>query len=434
MGSALAAVVAHHHHVIEGDALKVLIVHDYGTLHGGAEQMSITLRNGLRARGHDARLFASTAQPLPLPNVADHTCYGTMTSARRVLQVVNPSAAMRLRALLREYRPDVLHVRMFLTQLSPLILPLLRQVPSLLHVVNYDLICPLNTKLLPDGSACHERAGMSCYRNGCLPPLGVARTMSQRLMWRWWSDAFDLIVTNSQWVRRRLAEEGIAVDETVWNGVPVRPQRPPLGSIPIVAFAGRFVAKKGVDVLLRAMAQVVAHIPDAMLLLAGDGPERPDIEAAIAAYRLTPHVRVLGYLPKSELEHQFSHAWVQAVPSLWEEPFGLVTAEAMMRGTATVASDTGGTSELVQNGISGFTIPPGDIEGLAQALICLLSNRQLAEKMGQAGRRRALAEFSEDRAVVRFEQLYAQLLSRPTKEYRQSYLPSGSMHAPLTGL
>src|SRR5688572_33418005 len=117
--------------------------------------MSITLRNGLQARGHEARLFASTARPLDIPNAADHTCYGTMAPARRILQVVNPSAVLRLHALLRTYRPDVVHVRMFLTQLSPLVLPLLRKVPSLLHIVNYDLICPLNTKLLPDGSPCH---------------------------------------------------------------------------------------------------------------------------------------------------------------------------------------------------------------------------------------------------------------------------------------
>ncbi len=59
--------------------MKVLIVHDYGTLHGGAEHMAATLRDGLRARGHDARLFASTAQPLPLDNIADYTCRGSET-------------------------------------------------------------------------------------------------------------------------------------------------------------------------------------------------------------------------------------------------------------------------------------------------------------------------------------------------------------------
>jgi glycosyltransferase involved in cell wall biosynthesis len=393
-------------------AMRVLIVHDYGTLHGGAEHMSMALRNGLRARGHDARLFASTAQPLPLPNAADHTCYGTITSARHVLQAVNPFAVIRLRTMLREYRPDVVHVRMFMTQLSPLILPLLRQVPSLLHVVNYDLICPLNTKLLPSGSACHQRAGMACYRNRCLPPLGMARAMSQRLMWRWWSDVFDLIVTNSHWVRRRLAMEGIVADETVWNGVPVLPRRPPLNTPPTVGFAGRLVPKKGVDVLLRAMAQVIATLPEARLLLAGDGPERPELEHLIAALGLQPYVSLLGHRPRQELETLLAGTWVQVVPSLWEEPFGLVTAEAMMRGTAVVASRSGGLTELVRDGETGFSVPAGDPDALAGALRRILYNRELAERMGKAGRARATAEFSEDRVVERFLELYEQILRK----------------------
>jgi glycosyltransferase involved in cell wall biosynthesis len=371
--------------------------------------MSMGLRNGLRSRGHDARLFTSTARPLPLPNAADHTCYGTMASARRVLQAVNPSAVMRLRTLLREYRPDVVHVRMFMTQLSPLILPLLRHVPSLLHVVNYDLICPLNTKLLPDGSACHQRAGVACYRSGCLPPLGVARAMAQRLMWQWWSGAFDLIVTNSHWVRRRLAMEGIVADETVWNGVPVLPRRPPLNTPPTVGFAGRLVEKKGVDVLLRAMAQVVAKLPEARLLLAGDGPARPELERLIAVLGLQPYVSLLGHRPRQELEELLAGAWVQAVPSLWEEPFGLVVAEAMMRGAAVVASRGGGLCEQVRDGETGFSVRAGDQDALASALLRILENRELAERMGKAGRMRAVAEFSEDRAVERFLKLYERI-------------------------
>ena len=119
--------------------MKVLIVHDYGVLVGGAEYFSVALRDGLRRRGHDVRLFASSAQPLPLENVADYTCFGTMSAARKLLQVANPWAARGLGEALRRFDPDVVHVRMFLTQLSPLILRQLEGYRSLLHVVNYDL-------------------------------------------------------------------------------------------------------------------------------------------------------------------------------------------------------------------------------------------------------------------------------------------------------
>jgi len=123
--------------------------------------MIVHLRDALRARGHQVLLFTSTARPLPLPIVADETCFGTVSPLRRGLQAFNPHALLRLRQVLKSFRPDVVFVKMFLSQLSPLILPLLRDVPSVLSVVNYNLICPLNTKTLPDGSPCRSPAGAS---------------------------------------------------------------------------------------------------------------------------------------------------------------------------------------------------------------------------------------------------------------------------------
>jgi glycosyltransferase involved in cell wall biosynthesis len=401
--------------------MNVLIVHDYGTLSGGAENVSVMLRDGLRRRGHDARLFASTARPLPLPNVADYTCFGTMSSPRRMLQVANPSAVHRLRRVLREFRPDVVHVRMYNTQLSPLILQPLARYRTLLHVGSYELICPLLTKTLPDGSACYSKAGTACYRAGCVPLLGAARTLVQARLRRQWQDVLTLKVPNSDWLRRRLLAEGIDAGEAVLNGVPVRPARPPLTDPPTVAFAGRLVPKKGIDVLLDAVALVVAEMPEARLLLAGDGPERRRVEGTVAASGLASNIVALGHQPRAELERLLASAWVQAVPSRWEEPFGNAAAEAMMRGTAVVASDTGGLPELVQDGITGFLVPRGDANALAQALLRVLGDAELAERLGARARARALAELTEDRMLDRFLELYEQLLRQPVSIAAPAY-------------
>lgn len=392
--------------------MKILIVNDYGTLGGGAEHMSLALRDGLRQRGHEARLFASTAQHPGLTNVADDVCFGSESPVRRLLQVANPWAMRRLRAVLAEFRPDVVHVRMFLTQLSPLILPLLYDVPSLLHVVNYQTICPINTKMLADGSPCHHRPGMVCYREGCVSLPGVARTAVQLRLWERWREAFDVIVANSDWTSRRLRAEGIPVAGTIWNGVPVHPVRPPLNSPPGVACAGRLVAKKGIDVLIRAMANVNAHIPAARLLIAGDGPDRQDLERLIRDLGLQQHVTMPGHCPRPELEERFGQAWVQVVPSRWEEPFGLVAAEAMMRGTAVIATRLGGLIEQVREEETGLLVAPGDVDGLAAALRRILSDRALAEDMGARGRAVALAHFQEDVVVDKFFRVYAGLLER----------------------
>jgi glycosyltransferase involved in cell wall biosynthesis len=401
--------------------MNVLIVHDYGTLSGGAENVSAMLRDGLRRRGHDARLLASTARPLPLPNVADYTCFGTMSSPRRVLQVANPAAVHRLRRVLREFRPDVVHLRMYNTQLSPLILQPLVRYPTLLHVGSYELICPLLTKTLPDGSPCHYKAGPACSRAGCVPLLGAARTVVQARLRRRWQDAVTLTVPNSDWLRRRLLADGVEAGEAVPNGVPVRSARPPLTDPPTVAFAGRLVPKKGLDVLLEAMALVVAELPEARLLIAGDGPERRRVDETVAASGLAANVVALGHRPRAELEPLLAGAWVQAVPSRWEEPFGNAAAEAMMRGTAVVASDTGGLRELVEDGGTGFLVPRGDAHALARALLRVLGDAELAERLGAAARAKALAELTEDRMLDRFLELYEQLLRQPVSVAAPAY-------------
>lgn len=372
--------------------------------------MAFLLRDELRARGHEARLFASTAEPIPdLPFEADAGCFGTMSGVRRVSQVFNPDAARRLKRELATFRPDVVHVRMFLTQLSPLILPLLRNVPAILHVVNYDVICPIDTKRLPDGSACHLRPGVACHRAGCMPWAGVARAAVQHGLMRRWLPAFDRVIANSRWVRDRLRADGVRCEGHVWNGVPDQPPRPPLTGPPTLASAGRLVDKKGVDVLIRAMPGVLESVPEATLQIAGDGPEAAALRRLAEETGVSARVAFLGHLNHAELERVLASTWAQAVPSLWEEPFGIACAEAMFRGTAVVASDSGGLAEQVIDGETGFLCSPGDVPAWTGALVRVLADRSLAERLGAAGRERATRLFTIQRFVDEFLALYGEL-------------------------
>ena len=397
--------------------MRILIVNDYGVLSGGAERVSLVLREGLKAHGHEARLFTSRALPVSATNPADYTCFGSESKPlRRVLQAANPWAVWKMSQVLREYKPDLVHVRMFKTQLSPFILPLLDDIPCLYHVGSYQSICPLNTKILPDGSTCRRLAGLECYHAGCVSLLGLVRVGIQHGAWRRWRRVFRLIVANSEWLGRRLREDGIDVSEVILNGTPIRAPRPPLQDPPTVAYAGRLVPEKGVNVLLESMARVVKRIPASRLLIAGDGPQRREVESQISRLGLQHHVTRLGYLAPVPLEERLSVAWVQAVPSIYEDPFPNIAIEAMMRSVAVIAAASGGVTEIVRDGVTGYLIPPGDPSALAEKLISLFENRAVAEQMGAAGRTVALAEFTEDRMVNRFLELYRKL--GPAREAR----------------
>jgi glycosyltransferase involved in cell wall biosynthesis len=189
----------------------------------------------------------------------------------------------------------------------------------------------------------------------------------------------------------------------------VRSQRAPLSGPPVVAFAGRLVQEKGIDVLLRAFAVVVEHVREAQLLIVGEGPQRKFLERLASDLNLSACVSMPGHLDSAQMEQLFETVWVQVVPSRWAEPFGNVAPEAMMRGTVVIASNSGGLTEIVQSGETGFLVTPGDTDELADALLKLLQNRELAEQMGRAGREVALAHFSATACAHQFMLLYERM-------------------------
>jgi glycosyltransferase involved in cell wall biosynthesis len=248
---------------------------------------------------------------------------------------------------------------------------------------------------------------MSCYRSGCVSIGGLARTIVQLGAWQRQRRVFKMIVANSDALARTLRENNVKVDSVIGNGTRIVPARPPLGKTPTIVFAGRLLPAKGADVLLSAMVRVLEHQPLCRLIVAGEGPERLRLQQLIDEAKLGSHVELTGHLTRPLLEERFAHAWVQAVPSLYLEPFANVLAEAMMRGTPVVATDTGGTSSVVRDGVTGFLVRSGDADALAARILTLVCNRAVAERMGAAAREIALAELTTDRMIDRFEDAYA---------------------------
>lgn len=393
--------------------MKILLINDHGSPAGGAEVMTFTLSKELIARGHEVRIFSSTAMAIPGLSFADYYCFGTDNPKLRMLtQVLNPSAYERLRGVLKEFHPDVVHIRMFLWQLSPLILPLLKRFPTVYHVVTYKPVCPTGRKLLPCGTACRVDQGLNCFKNKCLslPALGVS--MMQHYFWSKWKKTIDTIIANSHFVAGELKKAGMENVEVIWNGVPVRPMRPPLSKKPLAVYAGRLSGEKGVDILIRAFEIVRRKVPEAELLIAGEGAGKKQLLQLCDRLKLNHSVHFLGHLSREDMEKRFESAWVQVVPSKWPEPFGIVATEGMMRGTAIVGSNTGGLAEIIQHEKTGFQVAPFDCQGLAEKLTLLLTDRDLAEQMGRQGRSFALEYFTTEVYTNQILNLYAQAVKR----------------------
>ncbi|HEU5390570.1 MAG TPA: glycogen synthase [Streptosporangiaceae bacterium] len=183
-------------------------------------------------------------------------------------------------------------------------------------------------------------------------------------------------------------------------------------SRPYVIFVGRITRQKGVPVLLRAASRL---IPEAQLVLlagAADTPEQlAEVTELVDGLRATRSgvIWIPEMLPKPEVIQLLTHATVFAIPSIYE-PLGIVNLEAMACGTAVVGSRTGGIPEVVADGETGLLVPPDEPRPLADALNVLLRDPGRAQAMGQAGRKRAVAEFGWPAIAAQTAELYAELV------------------------
>lgn len=393
--------------------MRILLVNDYGTLAGGAEVIVFSLRDALRARGHEVRVFASSAQAGSETNLADDLGYGTMSRWRTVMQSANLAAACSLRKLLAGFAPDVVHVNLYLTQLSPLILLALGDVPVIYYAMWNRVICPLGNRLLPNRCICTSRPGIACLRTGCLPIHDWLPLMAQLAADRALAQRFTRVVAISQAVANRLAEFGpphLAKASVVHPGTAAVEARIHLPTTPTAVVAGRLVPEKGIDTVVRAFARLAPRVPHSRLVVIGDGPEWSNLVRLALGLGVGERVTFTGKLSPEATLAMVRSAWVVCVPSLWEEPFGMIATEAQMHGVAVIASRCGGLVEIVADGETGYLVPPGDPEALACRLQQLLCDRKLAKALGVRGHARARELFELNGFASRMEAIYENVI------------------------
>jgi glycosyltransferase involved in cell wall biosynthesis len=179
------------------------------------------------------------------------------------------------------------------------------------------------------------------------------------------------------------------------------------GGWPIVLTVGKLRHYKGIDVLIRALRDV-----DAQALIVGTGPLADTWKQLAADAGVADRVRFLGEVPDEQLVALYYAADVLAFPSTNRaETWGTVQIEAMACGLPVVCTELGtGTSYVNQHGVTGLVVAPSDADGLATALRKLVADPALRRQMGEAGQRRAHAEFSKEATITCMLALYQDIL------------------------
>lgn len=349
--------------------MRILLIIDWNRGRGGAEAYAAWLRDGLREAGDDVRLLTSSAGTAG-DGAAEYVAYGTeQVAAQTLLQIANPFAAHTVSRAIREFRPDVVWVNMFAHHLSPAALLAIGDVPTVLSVTDYKAICPIGSKMLPDGRLCAWDAGAICWASGCVSLPHWMRDQPRYALIRAAIGRVDRILACSEWVQESLLQSGLQSDVE-----PLPAPAPPPGfrrtpaEAPTFLYFGRLSPEKGLELLLRAFSRLRTDFADARLTVVGEGAERPSLEALAGTLGVSDAVEFLGWLSPKEIDPHLSRAWAAVVPSLWAEPQGLVAVEAITRRTPVICSAAGGLGEIMEDGVTGLKFANNDEDALLRCL------------------------------------------------------------------
>lgn len=350
--------------------MRVVHVHRIRGI-GGSERHLLTLLPALAGRGIEP-VFLGLDDPAgdPEPFYRELGVEAVRLSCPRDL---DPGLARRVRSELRRLRPEVVHT----------------------HLVHADVYGALGAGGVALVSTKHndDRFRVGTFRH-------VERLITRRA-------AKVIAITDAL---RRFCVDRVGLPaakvEVVHYGLDALPPAwGDAGDIPLPESArvllcvGRLAEQKGVDVAIRALARIREQVPDAVLVVLGEGPERERLEAlAVEGVRLPGRV--------GDVAAWYQRAELLVHPARWEG-FGLALLEAMLAGKPVVATGVSSAPEVVADGETGLLVPPDDDAALADAALTLLDDRPRAAAMGEAGLARAHAEFSVSRMAERTAAIYA---------------------------
>jgi glycosyltransferase involved in cell wall biosynthesis len=362
--------------------MRILHVLDRADVIGGVQTYLADLIPALAARGIQSSVACGT------DGVVGGVHVDVVDGVAADGRTISKETVARLNGVVKDRRPDlaVQHVAM-----SPGVTRALHeaQVPVVVHAHDYFMTCPGGARYLHTSATfCSEGHGARCFWRAYTERTTNRRP--DRLLRGYqrteaWTGAWPLIrrlLVASEFVADVHIARGIPNDLLRVVGYPVQPPAPSAAADDgaDVLFVGRLIDAKGVQVLLDALAR----LSGVTALVAGDGPARETLESKAQELGLGGRVRFVGWITPERRSRLFGGSKLLALPSLWDEPFGIVGVEALGAGLPVVASDAGGVASWLDDGKTGTLVPRGDAAALAAAIDELLGDDELRRRYSAA--------------------------------------------------
>jgi len=364
---------------------------------GGAETFGSHLVSEFRDRGHDVIVITSTddLNELPAEDIYNNVPiyrfpFQQALSGREIDQVL--ACQRRIAQLKQAFQPDLIHLNgVSASTLFHLQTAGAQSTPVIVRM-NQDIFST-------------EGAGTNTLMHKILKNASWVTSVSQK-------------VHNQvcQWVPEVATRSSV-----VYTGVQQPTQSP--SSIPfhppVLVCLGRLVHAKGFDLALTALASIRQCFPNIRMVIAGDGPERQQLEQQVAELALGKTVEFRGWVKPSKVFELLNSASLVIIPSR-HEGLPQVAIQAAMMARPIVSTRVSGIPEVVQHQETGLLFEKGDIHGLTEAISHLLQHHDASIQMGQRARTKAMQTFEWKKCVAGYENLYKRLLRKEGPQNAQN--------------
>lgn len=372
--------------------MRVIVVHNTYQHKGGEDSVVEAEAALISSRGHSVELF-----------LRDNNALHEMSPAISAVRTIWSTEAERaFIALVRSFKPDVVHVHNTFPMISPAIYwaASRMRVPLVQTLHNFRLMCP-QAMFLRGGKVCEDCLGRvpwrgaarGCYRDSRLQSTVLAGMVTLHRAIGTWQNKVTRYIALNEFCRRKFIEGGLPADRIVVKPNFVDFEAPAHVDRSGFLFVGRLSVEKGIDVL----AGAACVLSNTTVRVAGTGPEVAQLAGAKG-------ITALGALSLDAIGTEMSHALALVLPSIWYENFPRTLVEAFASRLPVIASRIGALAELVTEGVTGLLFEPGDSLDLSKKMLWA---QQHPEQMAQMGRNaRTLYE-----ATYTAERNYHQLMA-----------------------
>ena len=390
--------------------MRIIQVHNNYRQYGGECTVFDKTVSLLRENGHDVFVFSRSS--LEIGRSFGKKMMASLHSAFSV-----PSL-MKFARFLKKVKPDLVHVHNLYPLITPSILTVCKQsnIPVVMTCHNYRLVCPIGICFTRGTvcDSCRDGRGYRCFMKNCRNDwlesavYAVRNTIAEKFgLFQRHVDCF-LVVSNFLgrfMIKNGFAEKKIAI---VPNPVSLSLTAANSGNGQYVGYVGRVTPEKGIDHFI----EMARRLPDIPFLVAGD-----KLTTVILKIEVPRNVQFLGFLSRAEINQFYRNARIVVVPSIYQEPFGLVAIEAMSNGLPVVAFRSGYLSEIVEENETGRLCDPFDTEELVRNVAELWARPALCKKMGEKAYERVATRYSDSGYVQNLLVVYRQAIRRLEKCY-----------------